>query len=91
MTDEARCFKKIGGPNLGSVGLNQTQNEVFRHLFESGSYVFLEVAYNDSFRQCLTSSSGKIQEKKIGTQIWAEQAKIGPDFRFFAIFSCLVR
>ena len=41
--------KKIGGPNLGSMGLNQAQNEVFHHLLKFGSYVLLKIAYNDSF------------------------------------------
>ena len=58
--------KKFGSPKLGSMGLNQAQNEVFRHLLEFGSYVFLEIAYNDSLRQCQTSSRGKIYEKKFG-------------------------
>ena len=35
--------KKIGGPNLGPVGLNLAQNEVFRYFLEFGSYVFVEM------------------------------------------------
>ena len=54
MTDKARFFnKKNGGSNLGLMGLNQAQNKVFRHLLEFGSYAFLEIEQNDSFRQCL--------------------------------------
>ena len=65
MTDKARFFnKKNGGSNLGLMGLNQAQNKVFRHLLEFGSYAFLEIAQNDSFRQCLSSSRGEIHEKK---------------------------
>ena len=62
MTEEARFLgkKKIGSPNLGPTGINQAQNEVF----EFGLYVFLEITYDDSLRQCLTSSRGKIHEKK---------------------------
>ena len=75
MINEARFLKrKFGDLNLGSMGLNLAQNEVFGYLHEFGSYVFLEIAYDDSLRQCLTSSRGKIHEKKIG-----------PDIRFFAI------
>ena len=49
MTDKARFLKKIfAGPNLGSMGLNQAQNEIFCHLLEFGSYVFHEIVYNDS-------------------------------------------
>ena len=66
MIGKARFLKKVfGGPNLGSMGLNQAQNEVFRHLPEFRSYVSLEIAHNDSSRQSLTSSRGKIHEKKI--------------------------
>ena len=89
MTDKARFFnKKNGGSNLGLMGLNQAQNKVFHHLLEFGSYAFLEIAQNDSFRQCLSSSRGEIHEKKkIEVQIWAKQAKISPKIRLFAIFS----
>ena len=63
MTDKATFLKKIfGDPNLGSMGLIQAQNEVFRHLLEFESYVFLEIIYNDSLGQCLTSSRVKIHE-----------------------------
>ena len=34
------------------------------HFLEFGSYVFLEIACNDSLRKCLTSSRGKNLEKK---------------------------
>ena len=40
--------KKIGDPNLGSMGPNQAQNEVIRHLLKFGSYVLLKIAYNDN-------------------------------------------
>ena len=63
VTDEARFKKKIGGPNLNPMGLNQAKNEVFRYFVQFGPYVFLEIAYNDSLRQCLTSSRGKTHEK----------------------------
>ena len=39
------------------------QKEVFRHFF-AGSLVFLEITYNDSLQQCLTSNKGKAHEKK---------------------------
>ena len=50
---------------MGSMGLNQAQNEVFPHLLGFGSYVFLGIAYNDSLLQCLTSSGSKIYTKKL--------------------------
>ena len=82
--------KKIGGLNLGATGLNQAQNEVFPHCLEFGSYIFLEIEYDDSLRQYLTSSRGKIYEKIFGAQILAKRAKIGAEIRFFTIFSSLV-
>ena len=91
MTDKARFLKKIfGSPNLGSMGLIQAQNEVFRHLLEFGSYVFLEIVYNDSLGQCLTSSRVKIHEKKFEVQIWAKRTKIGLEIRFSNIFPSLL-
>ena len=76
-----RCLvigrSKNCGPNLGLMDLNEAQNEVFRYFLEFGSYVFLEIGYNDSLQQCLTSSRDKT-------------CTIGPGSRFFAIFSDLV-
>ena len=51
---------------------NRTQNEVFCHFLKFGSLVFLEIAYNNSLQQCLASKRGKINEEKIGAQIWAK-------------------
>ena len=56
-------LKKIGGPNLGPTGLNQTHNEVFHQFIKFGSYDFPEIAYSDNLRQCLTSRRGKTLEK----------------------------
>ena len=39
--------KKIVGPNLGPMGLNQAQNEVFCLFLEFGSEVFPEIEYDD--------------------------------------------
>ena len=50
--------KKIGSLSLGLMGLNEAQSEFFCHFIEFGSYVFLEIAYNDSLEQYLTSSGG---------------------------------
>ena len=40
---------KIGGPNLGPIGLNQAQNEVFHNFLEFGSLVFHKIAYNVAY------------------------------------------
>ena len=54
--------RKIGISTLGPTDLNQVQNEVFCHFLEFGSLVFLEITYNDSLKQCLTSNRGKAHE-----------------------------
>ena len=51
--------KKNWGLKLGITGLNMAQSEVFCHFVEFGSYFSLEIAYNNSWRQLLTSSRGK--------------------------------
>ena len=51
--------KKIGSLNLGSADLNQIQNDSFCYFLKFATLVFLEIAYNDSLQQCLTSSGGK--------------------------------
>ena len=43
---------------FGLNKLSQAQNYVFRHFLYFGSTVFLEIAYNSSLKQCLTSSRG---------------------------------
>ena len=59
MTFEARFLKtNFGGLNLGPMGLNQAQNEVFNHFLEFGSYVFLAIEYDNSLQQRLASSRG---------------------------------
>ena len=67
MTDKARVLKrKIGDSNLGPMVLNQAQNEDFWYFLEFGLYLFLEIAYNDSLRQCLKSSRDKTHEENLG-------------------------
>ena len=85
VTDEARFF-------FATQIWAQAQNEIFRHFleFESGSLVFLEIGYNDSLQQWLTSTRGLTNEKKFWAQIWLRRAKIGSKIRFFAILSSLV-
>ena len=56
--------KQIGAQKLGPTGLNQAQIKVFHHFLEFGSYCFLEIEYDDSLRQCLTSSRDKSHAKK---------------------------
>ena len=65
---------------------NQAQNQVFGHFLKFGSLVFLEIAYNDSLLQCLTSRRDKVDENIFGAQIWAKGAKIRPETKFFFCF-----
>ena len=52
-------MKKTGG-EAANLGLKLG----FCHFLKFGSSVFLEIAYNDSLQQYLTTSTGKIHEKK---------------------------
>ena len=52
----------FGDPILGQ---NWTQNLFFCHFLKFGSLVFLEIAYDDSLEQCLTTSNCKTNEKKL--------------------------
>ena len=45
------------------------KTKFFWHFLKFGSLVFFEIANNDSFHQYLTSSRGKVYEKKSGVQI----------------------
>ena len=47
----------------------------FCHFHKFGFLVFLEIAYNDSLQQCITSSRDKIHKKFFGAQIWAKGAR----------------
>ena len=57
------------------------------------SLVFSDIVYHDSWPWYLVTEEFflKIFEKKVlAAQIWAKWAKIGPEPRFFVIFSSLV-
>ena len=82
--------KKFLIPNLGRRGQNQSQNQVSCHFFKFGSLDFLEIAYNYSLQQCITSSRAKTHKKSFGTKFGPKQAKFQPDTRFSTIFSSLV-
>ena len=64
---------------------------VFFYFLKFGSLVFLEIAYNVSLQQCLTSSRGEIHEKYLEAQICTKRVNIGPEIRIFAIFPSLYR
>ena len=55
----------------------------FCHFLKFGSLVFLEIAYNGSLQQRLTSSKGKTHKKILGTKLWSKRPKIRPKISFF--------
>ena len=55
--------KKNGGSNLAQMCRNRAQYYVLCHFLKFGSLVSLEIAYSNSFQQCITSSRGKTHEK----------------------------
>ena len=79
------------------MGLNQAQNEVSRHFLDFESLVYLEIAYDDSLQQCLTSSRGKPPyphphpppppQKNWGPRFGSDEPKLGPKLCFFFSFS----
>ena len=58
----------------------------FCHYLKFGSLVFLEIVYNGSLQQCLTSSKGKTHKKILGTKLWSKRPKIRPKISFFCHF-----
>ena len=62
------------------MGQNWPRNQVFCQFLQFVSLAFFEIAYNDSLQQCLTSSRGKIHEKKF------RGPKLGPKLGF-SLFS----
>ena len=51
---------------------NRARYYVLCHFLKFGSLVSLEIAYNNSFQQFITSSRGKIHEKILKDQIWGK-------------------
>ena len=47
----------------------------FSHFLKFGSLVFLEIAYNNSLQQYLTSNRGKTYAKKIGSPTFGQTAQ----------------
>ena len=76
--------KKILGPKFGPKGPKSGPKLVFCNCLKFGSLVFLEIAYNDSLQQCVTSSRDKTQEKNFwGPNLGQNGPKSGPKLVFF--------
>ena len=56
--------KKCLGPNLGQTSQNRALNYFFSHFLKFGALVFLEIGYDVSLQQYLTSSRFKTHEKE---------------------------
>ena len=89
MTGEARFLKEK------KMATRILAQQVFRHFLEFGSLVFVEIVYNDSLQQCLTSTRGETYEKRFGTQIGPNESKSDQTsqnyvFRNFLKFGLLV-
>ena len=61
---------------MGPTGLNQNQNEVYYLFLEFGSYVFLEIEYDNNLRQFLTSRRYKTHEKNRGPKFGPNGSKL---------------
>ena len=78
--------KKFGDQIWAKTGQNWPQNQVFGHFLKFGSLVFLEIEYNDSLQQCMTSSRGKTHKKFGGTKFGSKRPKSGPNLGFLPFF-----
>ena len=66
-------FKKINSGNLSQIPL-------------LNMWSLVQIKLDDSLGQCLATSRGKNHQKNLRGQIWAKQAKIRRQIRFFIIF-----
>ena len=84
MTDESRFFLKNWGLIFCPTGQKQGQKEVFCYFLEFGWLDFLEITYNDSLQQFLSSSRGKTDKK-----IWSPNfgPKSGQKLGVFLLFT----
>ena len=79
--------KRFGGLHLGQRGQNWVRNQVFWHFLKFGSLFFLEVAYNDSLQQCITSSRVKTHVKDFWRpNLGKSGSKSGPKLGFLIFY-----
>ena len=61
----------------------RSDTRFFAFFFNFGSLVFLEIGYNDSFQQCITSSEGKSHKTVFdGPNLGQDGPKSGPKLGF---------
>ena len=78
------CEKKFRGLNLDQRDQNRVRKQVFCHFIKFVSSVFLEIAYNDSLQQCITSSISKTHKQNFWRPNMGQ--KVRPKISFFASF-----
>ena len=64
------------GPKLGYLSF-----------FMFDTLVFIEIAYNDSLQQCITSVRKKLSQKSFGEKIWVKTGQNQAQNLFFLPFS----
>ena len=81
-----QCLRPSTGKIHKNKGQNWAQNKVLCHFLKLGSLVFLEIPYNDSLQQFLTSSKGRIHKKKNvwGQDLSQNKQKLGLKLQIFA-------
>ena len=78
------------GHKFGPKGPKPVPKLVFLQFSQVWFISFPWYCIHDSLQQCLTCSRNKIHEKNFGDPNLLQGPKIGPQTRFFAIFSSLV-
>ena len=77
-SSRGRIHEKFWAPKLGH---NWAQDQVFFcHFLKLGSLAYLQIAYRDSWQQCITSIRGKTHEKKF---LGPKRSKNRPKICFF--------
>ena len=78
-----KSTKKILGSKFGPKGPKSGQKLGFLPVSQVWFISCLEIAYNDSLQQCITSSRGKTHETDFwGTKFGLKLARIWPEIRF---------
>ena len=68
-------MKKIWGAQILGKRVKIGPKAIFCHFLKFGSLIILSVAYDDSLEQCLTTSKGKINKKKLRSQTGQSRAQ----------------
>ena len=85
------CKKKLAARIWAKWAKIGPETRFFANASSLVHYFFLKLytMIACTLQHCLTSSTGKVHKKIFRPQIWAKGVKIGPETRFFAIYSSL--